>query len=289
MTILYSTTFDSVSDANLNAYGDPDWYIVRVVSVNDIQVIGARDRVEFTIDGQVDFGCGLIHTKISSINNYSATALVRRRTGRDMGMLGVRCGGIASSNFYMIGSDSNDDLVLYRGNGGSATAINTTSASIPENAELTVTVSVSGTNPVVLTYSIGAFSDTYSDSDAGRHQSGPPGVFFANLSGPQIDIWLDDFRVSDDLSGADFAVGSRHAGRSRWKLPDKWEVEWDGVVKTFKSPLDAEAWLDEQVSKRNRERALAMAREKARIAARIKLDEPSDYKPLVNIFWTPED
>lgn len=289
MTIVYSATFDAGADTNLNAYGDPDWYIVRVIAASDIKVIAASDRVEFTIDGQVDFGCGLIHTKISSINNYAVTAQIRRRTDQDMGMLAVRCGGAGSSNFYMVGSDANDDLVLYRGNGGGAAVIKTTAASIPTNSVLTTTVSVSGTNPVVLTYSIGEFSDTHSDSDAGRHQSGPPGVFFANLSGSQSDIWVDDFRVSDDLSGLDFAVGSRHAGRPRRKSADKWEVEWNGVVRTFRSAFDAEEWLDEQVSKHNRELALARAKERARIAARIKLDAPSDYRPLVNVFWTPED
>ncbi len=109
--------------------------------------------------------------------------------------------------------------------------------------------------------------------------SGQPGIFSGSNS--STNGILDNFQA--------WVFGTGGAGRAKYRSSEKWEVEWNGVVRTFRSAFDAEEWLDEQVSKHNRELALARAKERARIAARIKLDAPSDFRPLVNVFWTPED
>jgi hypothetical protein len=213
VTIVYSNDFNVTVDTNLNAFGLPDFYIVRQAVANDTKVMAATDRVEFPGFGQVDFGCGLFHSLIGGINDYEVVALVRRATDRDMGMVGARCGiAVASSINYMVGSDANNDLVLYRGNGGGVVAIKTTPASIPTNAEMIVRLRVSGETPVLLEYSIDGISDTHSDSDAGRLQTGPPGIFYGRQTVSVEEVWLDQFRVSNDLSGIDFAVGGGGGG-----------------------------------------------------------------------------
>jgi hypothetical protein len=205
MTVVYSSAFNATVDTNLNAFGGPDWYIVRMVSGEDIKVIAADDNVQLASAAQVNFSAGLVHSLIGGVDDYLIRALVRRATVADMGMLAVRCGGIASSNMYVVGCDSNNDIVLWRHNGGGPVILKVTSASIPENAKMTVTLGVSGTNPVVLTYSVDGVYDTFSDSSGSRHTSGPFGVALTRVSGAaQAAVWVDNIQASDDLSGADF-------------------------------------------------------------------------------------
>lgn len=193
---LYTSDFTTSTNTNLNAFGAPDWYLVRASAASDIQVIASTDNVQLVNIGQADFGLGLVHTLIGSINDYEITATVRRATGQNMGMVGVRCGGLASSDFYMVGSNSNNDLILTRLNSGGSTILQTTAAEIPANSVLQVGIRVRGSNPVVLEYSIGTVSATYNDTSASRHTTGPPGVFVGNLAAPQADVWVDNVIIN---------------------------------------------------------------------------------------------
>ena len=196
MAIVYSNSFNVAVDTNLLTYGAPDWYAVYNATLGRTQVIAASGNVQKTFDFEQSVH-GLVHSLIGGINDYEVTATIGRTTDLQMGMVVARCGANNSQNFYRLGCDGADDITLERWIAGVATGLKTTTTTIPTNTTMPVMLRVTGTNPVVLTYSINGVIDTFSDSNAARLTSGPPGIAMQRSGTAQSGVTLDNFSVLD--------------------------------------------------------------------------------------------
>ena len=282
MSVIYSSSFPADSNTALLSYGVPDWYSVYPVG-DRLEVTASADNVQMQVGLNFEY-VALVDSLNGGVSDYTWSGRIRRGVGVESGVLGVRSGGVTSQSFYRVTPNASHGIVIERYNAGASTSLKTTVGALAEGAEFDAFITVTGTNPVVLTYGIGSVTDSYSDTDAGRLQSGPPGIGVIRQFGEQSDAWVDDVSLSEIV-----AVRSPGAGSAKRRGPGKYEVEWDGKVRVFPNAFDAEAWVETQAEKRRKEQALARAKERARIAAIVKLDAPSDYRPLVNTFWTPED
>ena len=193
--ITYSSTFTTGSDTNLESFGAPDWYVV-YGGGGRTKVIASTDRVHI-INSLELVVHGLTHSLIEGIDDYAIVADCRRATGYDTGKLAARCGSASSQTFYELSTDSNNDMVLTRYNGAVPSILKTTALTITSNAEMEYTLTVTGTNPVELSYSIDGNSDTYSDSHIDRLTSGPPGISIYRNAAVQADVWVDNYVVTE--------------------------------------------------------------------------------------------
>lgn len=195
MTIVYSSDFTAGADTNLEAFGAPDWYVVYGGGGRS-KVIAANDNVQIILTSEL-VAHGLTHSLIGSITDYEVAATVRRGTGFDIGGLAARCGAASSQTYYHLNTDSNNDMVLTRYNTATPTILKTTALSLPTGQSMPAVLRVTGTNPVILTYSLDGNEDTYSDSAAGRLTSGPPGLSLFRIATGQSLVWVDDLSVDD--------------------------------------------------------------------------------------------
>ena len=227
MTIVYSSAFDATVDTNLELYGN--WY--RVYNGGGAsKVIAANDNVQGTLNGALNVHA-VISSVIGGINDYSITARTRRGTGFETGGLAVRCGVAEGQTFYHLNTDAGDDMVLTRYVAAAPTILQTTALTISSNAIMTIAMRVTGTNPVVLTYSIDGNFATYSDSNAARLVTGTPGISMFRNGSPQANVWLDDFSVDNLLDpggGGSGGGGSAGSGKRRVKEPQLGKILYRG-------------------------------------------------------------
>jgi hypothetical protein len=228
MTIVYSSAFDASVDTNLVSYGAPDWYTLYGSGTTQIKVIAADDNVQVTTTS-TQYVHALVHSLIGSINDYEVTARVRRTTGLSTGLVVARCGALNSQTFYRMSADDNDDIHLERWVAAVPTTLKITAASISTNAIMTARLKVTTVgSTVVLDYSLDGVSDSFTDSNAARLLTGPPGAGWVRIVGAQSSVWLDDFSVDNLLTPPptpDPNSGGFAAVRAYWKRRREYEAK----------------------------------------------------------------
>lgn len=194
----YSSAFNASVNTNLASYGAPDWLALNYSVANDIMLVAADDNVQLT-SVQINFGVRLVHSLISNADDYTVSATVRRTTARDTGSVAARCSSFG--NFYCTETDSSNDVLLIRYDGGARVVLETTAATIPTDTTMTSSITVSGTGATVtITYSVNGVGNTYADTHANRKTGGAPGFVLSRPGGStQADVWVDDFVVGSPV------------------------------------------------------------------------------------------
>lgn len=219
MTVVYSSAFNAAVDTNLVSYGDPDWYGLYGSPSTQVKVIAANDNVQVTTTS-AQYVLALVHSLIGGINDYEASALVRRTTGLSTGLLVARCGALNTQTFYRMSADDNNDIHLERWVAAFPTTLKITPASISINAEMTARLRVTTPIPggdVVLDYSLDGVSDTYTDSHSARLLTGPPGAGWVRITGAQTSVWVDNYSVDNlESDGGGGDSGDENSGGWPW-------------------------------------------------------------------------
>ena len=87
---------------------------------------------------------------------------------------------------------------------------------------------------VVIEYSLDGVTDTYTDTNAARLLTGPPGLGMVRLSGsPQANVWVDDYSVDNLVATGSNPIFTNSGGwpclaeylRRRKKTPEQLEYE----------------------------------------------------------------